>query len=196
MLARYPIHTGLPTFPSVPSPHIERPYTHSKNIPKKVRPRKSTFRTRGHGDAVTSPASAADADVARGRANDPPRVRANRRCRYLTTVCARFHRLDRRASHVARGLDRARTVSPRPREESSRARVPPRGKTTRTSRSSARRRRSSVRSVEGIFNRRFRAVALGRRATTRARDETRASRRGRERIRTEVGPFCLTSHVS
>ena len=39
MLARYPIHTGLPTFPSVPSPHIER----VKTYPKKCAHEKALF---------------------------------------------------------------------------------------------------------------------------------------------------------
>ena len=133
-----------------------------------MRPRKSTFRTRGHGDVARVLRRRGRRARSRER---PPRVRANRRCRYLTTVCARLHRLDR-ASHVARGLDRALNGLAETRGESSRARVPPRGKTTRTSRSNARRRRSSARSVEGFFNRRFRAVALGRRATTRERDSS------------------------
>ena len=166
--------------------------THSKNTPKKVRPRKSTFRNRGHGDVAR--VLRRRGRRARSRERPPPRAREpavslfNHRLRAFSP--SRSSRVARRAWARSRANGLAET-----RGESSRARVPPRGKTTRTSRSNARRRRSSARSVEGFFNRRFRAVALGRRAT-RARDETRASRRGRERIRTEVGPFCLTSHVS
>ena len=142
---------------------------------------------------VTSRSCSADADVARGRANEPPAC-ARTGGVVISPPFARVFTVS-----IARRTSRAGSIA-RERSRGDEGRILARERApAREDDADVAIERASTPIERAFgresFHRRFRAVALGRRAT-RARDETRASRRGRERIRAEVGPFCLTSHVS